>query len=129
MATYIPRIEDFDTELIPNVLRVNENQDLLLNLGQDYGPNEVTDYIERMGNLPETTGLIPGYRIFTPTDQELNRFNRVVNTPNTYTFFRDSGLTISFYLCNHPDLGLVMIYMMTNMIGWYHVDINNLIRR
>ncbi len=117
MATYIPRTED----AIPLVIRENQDQEF------EQGPNEVTSFIEQMDNQPEATGLIPQYRVFTPTNAELNRFNTVVNTPNTYTFFRDSGLTISFYLCNHTNLGLVMIYKMGDTIGWYRVDINNLI--
>ncbi len=90
-------------------------------IGMDVPPDRVAGYL---ANLPERSNdhvLRPGYRSFTMNEETRNRINNVINTVNSYTFYTGSGLTYSFYLCNHQDRGLIMIYHGIDSMGWYPV--------
>lgn len=117
MITYIPTYTN-----VPMALRSAPDQ------VTEVPPTIIANYIANLSNLEyhNDQTLVPSYRKFSPTTEENNRINRVINTSDSYTFLTGNGLSYSFYLCNHHTHGLIVIYQGTDNIGWYKVSINDL---
>jgi hypothetical protein len=90
--------------------------------GEQYGPpSMVTEFMENFNNHEEYRRLSPAYSHFRPNSSQKTLLRRVLETPDTYTFFTGNGLSYSFYLYNSPVQGLVLVFHSSSECGWYKV--------
>ena len=97
--------------------------------GKQFGPpSMVTEFMENFNNHEEYRRLSPSYSYFRPSSSHKALLRRVLETPDTYTFFTGNGLSYSFYLYNSPVQGLVLVFHSDSECWWYKVTTESIER-